>query len=47
MYKMFKIMRLRKSKDNQLEFRKKLDKDIHSFSFKRFINFVITQAKLN
>lgn len=41
LYKIFKIMRLRKSKDNQLEFRKKLDKDIHAFKFKRFIEFVI------
>jgi hypothetical protein len=38
-------MRLRKSKDNQLEFRKKLEKDIHNFSFEKFIIFVIKQVK--
>ena len=32
-FKMFKIMRLRKSKLNELEFCKKKDKDIHNFSF--------------
>jgi len=42
LFKIFKIMRLRKSKDNQLEFRKKSEKEIHDFNFKRFINFVIT-----
>ena len=33
LYKLFKIMRLRKSGDNELEFKKKSDKDIHSFNF--------------
>ena len=41
LYKMFKIMRLRKSKGNELEFRKKVEKDIHKFSFARFIDYVI------
>ena len=45
MFKIFKIMRLRKSKDNQLEFRKKLEKDIHNFNFEKFILFVIKQVK--
>ena len=39
-------MRLRKSKDNQLEFRKKCEKEIHDFNFKRFISFVISQVKI-
>lgn len=43
LYKLFKILRLRKSADNELEFRKKLEKDIHGFSFKRFIEFVIKE----
>ena len=41
LYKIFKIMRLRKTKGNELEFRKKLEKDIHKFSFRRFIEYVI------
>ena len=45
MFKIFKIMRLRKSKTNQLEFRKKLEKDIHNFNFEKFINFVMKQVK--
>ena len=44
LFKIFKIMRLRKSKDNQLEFRKKLEKDIHNFSFEKFIQFVFKQV---
>lgn len=36
-------MRLRKSKDNELEFRKKKDKDIHNFSFKKFIDYIIKE----
>lgn len=36
-------MRLRKSADNELEFRKKLEKDIHGFSFKKFILFIISE----
>ena len=34
-------MRLRKTKGNELEFKKKLEKDIHAFSFRRFIDYVI------
>jgi len=45
LYKIFKIMRLRKSKDNELEFKKKCEKEIHDFKFKRFIEFVIKQVK--
>jgi hypothetical protein len=37
LYKIFKIMRLRKSEGNELEFKKKLEKDIHGFSFVKFI----------
>lgn len=36
-------MRLRKSADNELEFRKKLEKDIHGFSFRKFIEFIIKE----
>ena len=36
-------MRLRKSKDNGLEFRKKLEKDIHGFNFKKFIIFIMKE----
>ena len=43
LYKLFKILRLRKSADNGLEFRKKLEKDIHGFSFKKFILFIIKE----
>ena len=43
LYKVFKIMRLRKSKDNELEFRKKREKDIHGFSFKKFIEYIIKE----
>lgn len=41
LYKLFKIMRLRKSKDNSLEFKKKMEKDIHAFKFKKFIEYFI------
>lgn len=34
-------MRLRKQVGNELEFKKKLEKDIHHFSFRKFIDFVI------
>mmetsp|Transcript_10086 Transcript_10086/g.17013 ORF Transcript_10086/g.17013 Transcript_10086/m.17013 type:complete len:407 (-) Transcript_10086:16-1236(-) len=44
-YKMFKIMRMRRAPDNQLEFRKKADKDIHAFSFRSFIAQVISEAR--
>ena len=44
LYKIFKIMRLRKSKDNELEFRKKKEKDIHNFSFKKFIEYIIDEV---
>ena len=38
-------MRLRKSAGNELEFKKKLEKEIHHFSFRRFIDFVIEQSQ--
>ena len=44
LYKIFKIMRLRKSKNNELEFKKKKEKDIHGFSFKKFINYIIDEV---
>ena len=37
-------MRLRKTKDNELEFKKKKDKEIHDFSFKKFINYIIDEV---
>lgn len=40
-------MRLRKNKDNQLEFKKKIEKDIHSFNFQKFIKFVIADCLEN
>lgn len=45
LYKVFKIMRLRPSKDNELEFGKKGEKEIHLFNFVRFINYVIEYVK--
>ncbi len=37
-------MRLRKSnRDNQLEFKKKIEKDIHKFNFKKFFEFIINE----
>ena len=38
-------MRLRKSKNNELEFKKKKEKDIHGFSFKKFINYIIDEVQ--
>lgn len=34
-------MRLRKSVDNELSFSKKIGKDIHGFSFEKFIKYMI------
>lgn len=45
LYKLFKIMRLRPGKVNQLEFSKKKEKEIHMFNFVRFINYVIEQVQ--
>lgn len=45
LFKIFKIMRMRTSKTNQLEFTKKTEKDIHKFSFVRFINYAIEFAQ--
>ena len=45
LFKIFKIMRLRKGKDNELEFSKKMDKEIHAFSFKKFIQYMIAEVK--
>lgn len=38
-------MRLRKHKDNELEFRKKREKEIHEFSFKKFIEYIIKEVE--
>ena len=40
-------MRLRKSENNELEFKKKREKDIHAFSFGKFIQFVIDDIRGN
>ena len=47
LFKVFKIMRLRPGTQNQLEFSKKAEKDIHEFKFVRFINFVIEDVVQN
>ena len=38
-------MRLRKSIDNELSFSKKIGKDIHEFSFEKFIKHVIQDVE--
>lgn len=36
-------MRLRKSKDNELKFCKKTDKELHMFNFQKFIRHIINE----
>ena len=38
-------MRLRKSKDNELYFCKKIGKDIHGFSFRKFMEYMIKEVE--
>ena len=38
-------MRLRKSKDNELKFCKKIDKDLHMFNFQKFMRYLIEEIK--
>lgn len=36
-------MRLRKSKDNELKFCKKMEKNLHMFNFQKFIRYLIDE----
>ena len=38
-------MRLRKQKDNELSFCKKIGKDIHGFNFEKFIRYMIKEVE--
>lgn len=45
LFKLFKLMRLRKSIDNDLSFSKKIGKDIHGFNFQKFIKYLIDEVE--
>lgn len=39
------MLRLRKSKDNELKFCKKIGKDIHQFNFQKFMKHIIEEVR--